>query len=334
MSAYVLRDASRARRLSDEVNRRLLDSLRYVFDEVGSQLEIDQIRAGEWLAQLSRARRAAPLVHAQFHALVGAVQDGRMAVARDLARRLLEQPGAAATQWLMNLDDARLGTDAAALFAPFVDLEEDNRLDIVPAAEHDLARITAMFAEAREMMGRHDPELLGEFEALVSDVIVVGQGQEHRLTLGAVSCFEVWGGLFLNPGLQRDALELVGTIAHENTHFLLFAYALDEPLILNDAEERHYSPLREERRSMDGVYHATIVSARMVDAFRRQLASGALSPQFADLAERRIALALEYFDGGVEIIRKSGKLSPLAGTILEEAVDLVRHEPRRQRLIA
>jgi hypothetical protein len=335
MSAYVAPNESRARCLSDEVNRRLAASLRYVFAEVGAQLEIDSAAAAAWLERLADAKRSFPLVHALFHAVVAEVQVDNIPAAKKYAQRLLAQPlSKPAGLTLLNLDDDRLGPEAVALFQRFVDIEDENRLDLTAAAQIDVDRVTGMFAVAREMMAQHDPELLGEFEALVTDVLLVGQAKDHRFTLGAVSCFETWGGLFLNPGLQHDALDLVGTIAHECTHLLLFAYALDEPLIMNPRDELHYSPLRDAPRSMDGIYHAAIVSARMTHAFRRQLKSDALSAPLVRLAHGRIASSIDNFERGLAVIRESGRLSPLAEAILEDAIELVRGEAPGMRLIA
>jgi len=335
MSAYVAPNASRARGLTDEVNRRLVASLRYVFAEVGQRLEIDRAAAAAWLDRLAAAKRSFPLVHALFHAVVAEVQIDNIPAARNYAQRLLAQPLSEPTGLrLLNLDDDRLGPEAIALFRRFTDIEEENRLDLTPAAQVDVDRLTGMFAVARVMMEQHDPELLGELEALVSDVLLVGQARDHGFTLGAVSCFETWGGLFINPAFQHDALDLVGTIAHECTHLLLFAYALDEPLIMNPRDERFYSPLRDAPRSMDGVYHAAIVSARMTHAFRRQLESGALTAPLARLAQERAASSIDCFERGLAVIREGGRLSPLAEAILAEAIDLVRGKAPGERLRA
>jgi hypothetical protein len=335
MSDFVVPSASRARDLSNEVNLRLVASLRYVFGEVGKHLEIDPTATTDWLDRLAAAKRSFPVVHALFHALVAEVQAERYAAAKKLAEQLLAQPlSEPAEPRLLNLDDAHLGPDAVALFKRFAEVEEANRLDLTAAAPGDVARMAGLFTEALLMMARHDPELLGEFEALVSDVVLVGQSKDHRLTRGAVSCLEIWGALFLNPALQQNALELVGAIARECTHFLLSAYALDEPLILNPTDAHPSSLPRGEQRNMDRIYHATIVSARMVHAFRRQLASGTLPAAFVRLANHRIASSIDCFDRGVATIREHGRMSELAEIVLDEAIALVRGDAEEVRMIA
>lgn len=324
MSNLVVPDASRAQRLSDEVNRRLCASLRYVFDAVGSELGVDKDITAPWLERLEEARRSFPLVHASYHALVADVQTGDLAQAKTEAARLLGYDlGTPAGLSIVNLDGTALGADAIPLFSRFADIEEENRLDLVVAQERDVDRFIDFFDVARDLMSKHHPELLDEFEALVDTVILVGQADRHRFALGAVSCFQTWGGLFVNPALQGDALDLIGTIAHECTHLKLFALALDEPIVSNPRDERHYSPLREAPRSMDGIFHATIVSARMAYAFLRQYESRALPLPLAMIAPRRIGESTRLFYEGLAIIRQNGRLTPLGETILNDAVVLM-----------
>ena len=49
---------------------------------------------------------------------------------------------------------------------------------------------------------------------------------------------------------------------------------LDEPLVQNAPDESYHSPLRADDRPMDGVFHATLVCARLADFNRAWLNSG------------------------------------------------------------
>lgn len=52
-------------------------------------------------------------------------------------------------------------------------------------------------------------------------------------------------------------------LAHEAGHSLLFGLTVDEPLVLNLDDVLYPSPLREDPRPMDDIYHAAFVSAHM-----------------------------------------------------------------------
>jgi HEXXH motif-containing protein len=263
---------------------------------------------------------AGPGVHALFHTLVHAVQAEDWANGREAVARLLAlDPGRRPELEAIPFDAASLGQGMPEVFARLADIEERNRLDLTAAPPDDVQRFQGMLAEARRLLAASDPELLGEFEALVTEIYLVSQKPGHRFTLGALSCFETWGGLFVAPAIQRDALDLVGTLAHECTHFLLFAFATEGPLTLNPPGDRHYSALRDEMRSMDGVYHATLVASRMSAAFQRQLSGGRLGPELEPLALQRLAVARDYFELGVAEIEEHGRLSPLGEDLLEQA---------------
>ncbi len=304
-------------------------SLDYVFEAAGPALGLDAGQVNAWMMQFAAAQRAEPMVHARYHAMVGAIQSNQIDVARHEADILLAiQPVAPSTLAIFNLDDPALGEGATALICRFADIEEANRLDLIPAPSEDIETFRVLMAEADEMMAEHHPELHGEFHALISVMLAVEQSEDRKFTLGAVSCFQLWGALIINPALQQDALNLVATIAHECTHLLLFAMAMDEPLVLNPPQERHYSPLRKEMRSVDGIYHATIVSARMAHAFMQQMNSGMLAAELARDAPNRLFSALHAFDSGVAVLIENARLSTTGQSILEDAILLVADYPR------
>ena len=154
---------------------------------------------------------------------------------------------------------------------------------------------------------------------MVAELLLVGQEDSHRFTTAAVSCFQNWGGLLVNPVVQRDALIMVEMLAHEMTHLLLFGVAMDEPLLTNAPDERYYSPIREAPRTMDGVYHATIVAARVTRALLRQAEATDATQELREIAIQRAATNMRLFDEGVEIVEANAALSPVGRRVLEDS---------------
>jgi len=305
--------------LSETINRRLIDSLDYVLGAAGDALQIDGRRHQDLIANL-RGQKAAPKTHALFHRLVTEIESDDLASAGLTVARLFgEDPVASPVIRFPRFDEQSLGKGTLELFIRFVDLEEDNRLDLIAATPQNVARLEHLWAAAFPMIEENDPELAGELSALVSEFYVAGQADSHRLVFGAVSCFEIWGGIFMNPTVLRDPLDLVGMIAHECAHFLLFGFAVDEALVLNPPDQKYYSALRDEMRSMDGIYHATLVSARMSAAMHRQLDSGNLDPAMEKLAGQRIMSARASYARGLEEIREFGRLTEPGEALLKEA---------------
>jgi len=136
--------------------------------------------------------------------------------------------------------------------------------------------------------------------------------------------FNLWGTVLVNAEAHKTTLQLVQTLAHENSHMHLFAAALDSPLVLNPEEERYPSPLRLDPRPMDGIYHATYVTARMHYVLSRLLASGSLSPAQIGEAELARANHVKAFAEGYEVVSSHGNLTGLGQSLLAGAYEYMR----------
>jgi HEXXH motif-containing protein len=309
--------------LTAEINRRLAGSLRYVFSEAGSSIGLEPARVESWIAGIEAASRPDPLVHVLFHTLVAELQIGNYEGSRAVAERLLKLGAAGSGLRVVRADPGSDGPRAIELFARFADLEEANRLDLVAPDNEEIERATPLIEQGLALLARNDPEQDGELRAFLSDILLVGQKPGHLFTAAAASCFQNWGALLLVPATQRDALDIVELLAHEATHLLLFALALDEPLLTNPPDQLHFSPLREAPRSMDGVYHATMVSARIVRALVRQANAPEASGGLREIALERAARAARTYDDGVEVIEKAAELTGLGGDILVQSKEMV-----------
>jgi HEXXH motif-containing protein len=82
------------------------------------------------------------------------------------------------------------------------------------------------------------------------------------MVFGGISSFAAWGAICLNQPVHTHWTEYFKQLVHETAHLLLFAMAREQALVLNDANERHPSALRDDDRPIDGIFHAAFVSAR------------------------------------------------------------------------
>src|SRR5690606_31521721 len=133
------------------------------------------------------------------------------------------------------------------------------------------------------------------------------------------SCYMLWGALFLNVDLERSPVALLEVLAHESAHMLLYAFAADEPLVLNEDDERYPSPLRVDQRPMDGIYHATYVSARMHWAMGRLLDTDLLDPVGRQEAQAAHAADARNFAAGDTVVRAHGRLTATGEALMSEA---------------
>ncbi len=75
---------------------------------------------------------------------------------------------------------------------------------------------------------------------------------------------------------------------------------------------------------MDGIYHATYVTARMHYVLSRLLASGALTPAQVEEAKTASANHVKSFREGYEVVSSQGNLTELGQGLLSPAHDYMR----------
>lgn len=196
-------------------------------------------------------------------------------------------------------------------------IEEGMRLAPITAAEAEA--FARLLDDGLALMQAGLPELHAELTGIIHEVLLARAPQGDRMEFDGASHYQFWGMLLLNPKHHRTPLAVVEVLAHEASHALLFGMTIEEPLVLNPDDELYPSPLRLDPRPMDGIYHATYVSARMAWAMERLAASGLLSAE-----DRSAALAAACTDRdnharGLSVIDAHGRLSPTGARILDSA---------------
>ena len=169
------------------------------------------------------------------------------------------------------------------------------------------------------------PELAEEFKALVHDIVMVVGDAKSDYQFDGGSSYFLWGTLFLNATSHQTDIAMVEVLAHESAHMLLYACTIDEPLVLNPDEDLFPSPLRADLRPMDGIYHATFVSARMHWAMQSLVDSGTLNSEDLIAAKKARDEDLKNFWAGYKVVSEHGELTASGKIIMQKAVDYMRH---------
>jgi hypothetical protein len=299
---------------------RLADSLDHIVERSRGLIAFDEPALARLIAGLRSGTRVSPDVFAIYYDLVESLLEGR----EDAGEALMAEIAAI----------GRPGGDLAIV--PFARSELGARtfdryrrmMDTDPAApyrfEEPPAEAATAYAAgiraALDLMARADGELAGEFRSLVSQVLLAtGESADGLSEFDGGSSFMLWGALFINPGRPKTDVELVETLAHESAHSLLFGFAIDDPLVENPDSERFKSPLRDDPRPMDGIYHATFVSARMHYAMAKLAGSGLLSGGKQAAAEEAMARDRRAFLDGLETVEAHGRLTAKGAAIMAGA---------------
>lgn len=158
-----------------------------------------------------------------------------------------------------------------ACFIKWLDLEPHNAMCLTALTDTELYHARSQLMKACDALCILAPEFYEEFLSITKEVILARPSGEQKLTFGGASSFFLWGALILNIDAHQDWYTYLPSLVHEYSHNLLFGLAKNAPLVLNDPNDLYYSPLRQESRPMDGIYHAAFVSAREAIAMQQAL---------------------------------------------------------------
>lgn len=201
------------------------------------------------------------------------------------------------------------------------DIEPENSMDLTGVTDPSLADARTAIETAFSKLEMCAADLHGEVCEIIDELVIARPSGQQSLVFSGVSSFALWGAIAVNCDTHIDWPMYYRTIVHETAHNLLFAYARNEPLVSDDPAKRHSSPLRDDERPIDGIYHAGFVSARESMAFEKLLsctAIGALSELEAKAIEEMLEGSVIAFWSCVQILRNEAHLTSLGENILTE----------------
>ena len=289
----------------DEIDRRLRDRLSGSLDYLGTFLADGSGTQGPILARMRARLAAGPVSPWVFGAYAQLVQDlsNRRVDAAHAAFALLDTalalPAVTSPVALNGPDTARACWDVAhTLF------DTDHAKPFAPRKPTD-AEAAACVAEidaGMALLADADPACHAELRAL-QRVILLGcprsDAAEDRFN--GASTFFLWGGVLLNAAPRRNPAMMLDLLVHEASHMLLFGLVDGGALSENDPAARYSSPLRQDPRPIDGIFHAAFVATRVHLVMTRMLIGRrvpvALMPALAERADANgraavVALAL------------------------------------------
>lgn len=312
--------AERVRFLDQRMRMRLHDSLRYIAAQAQGQFELDQEQLQTFLSRLGR-QPVAPLAFSFYSDLVLAIEEDDLEQAQHLFGELIRQPAHSGALTVSPLADP--AHDATARrYARFIDTDPSASFQVFPPSTEAVASCRAQIRDAFALMDAGDSTLAAEIRALLREIILAAGTEDPKaMTFDGASSFMLWGAIILNANRRDGALGMVQMLAHESAHNLLFGWSADESLVENPPESLYSSPLRVDPRPMDGIYHATFVTARMYRAVRRLYDGGVLPSALQEKARQEMASNAALFAKGMETVQNHGQLTPLGRAIIQGAGD-------------
>ena len=300
------------------VRAQLADSLAHIVSKAGSYLEVDRGRFDAALEQI-RARKQDPGVFARYFDLIFAVNSNQFANANTLLEELIERASEPVFFAIVPYTREVLGSDydrfPGLLFAEFTKANP-----MASPSQSQSAASTQMLREAIAIISRVDQSIHDEIEAFLARIYLsIANKEPAAKRFGGVTSLLVWGASFVNVEAYNTRWAAVQFLVHEITHSLLLGLSCDQPLVENSPDESYKSPLRADPRPMDGIFHATLVCARLAAFNRAWLDSGLVEVDDRDRSEAAVARNLHSFRDGLAVVNQDGKLSEQARHLIDRS---------------
>lgn len=301
-------DPQRAVEFDRRMHSELAASLRHIREQSQGVLAAENERFDALIRDLEDHVTYPPAAFGWYYELVVSLLDDDLERAGHVLTELVHTPAVLEGQRIVLLDRPER-CPWSRLYRDKLMADMDESISIEPADAEKAIAFGERYKAALDLLDREVPALAGEIRALVREVIPVVGGPNDTGIFEGASHYQLWGALFLNAAPVENRVEMAERVAHESAHSLLFGFCIDQPLVHNDDDERYPSPLREDPRPMDGIYHATFVSARMHWTMSCLLDSGALSAEEVESARAARDNDAKNFADGDRVIREYAELS-------------------------
>ena len=189
---------------------------------------------------------------------------------------------------------------------------------IAKCPQREARQFKANLSAALGILAASAPDLYAEFQTLIRDIILVVPDGSCDDEFEGGTCFKLWGALFLNAESEATPLQLAITLAHEEGHAVLFGACREEMLVENSDEERFWSPIRQAERPLEGIFHATFVSARMAVTIREIQRNSALSPADRKIVDQELKQALSIYEEGARIVAENARFTETGQAVFNE----------------
>jgi hypothetical protein len=311
-------DAGRARRINARMHRELGDSLDHVCGACLGELPFDAPAMQRVITSLRGGSDYAPSVFADYYDLVSAIDAEDAAEAIRLFAALAGARPLAPRLDILTLGGGELG-DNSARYQRMMSADARADLGFLPPSAQVASDFRVRLDAGLGLLGEALPELSGEIRAILRQIIVAGSDRSKANQCDGGSHYQLWGALFLNGDFHADRVAVAEVLAHESAHSLLFGFCTEHPLVENDDDDLYVSPLRIDERPMDGIYHATFVSARMHWTMTQLANWAGLSVEEQDSARDAAASDARNFASGYGVVAEYGRLTALGEGLMAGA---------------
>lgn len=182
--------------------------------------------------------------------------------------------------------------------------------------EEEFSRSKSHFKKTFSILEKTSSDFLDEAKNLISEIVIFsGTG------IQAGSSFDLFGMIHINRNYKLDKFtDTIDFLIHEQSHLYLYMLMAQDPLVLNPLSSEYLSPLRKEKRTMQGVYHAVYVLTKIIYVLGLGLEKNSIPKEEKAYCQALMSTYKVKMDKSYEEIQKHGKLTSLGKKVIDYAV--------------
>jgi hypothetical protein len=277
------------------------------------------------LIERLRAGLVSPWVFCLYSKLVAQLSEkgeGTTEILNDLANATSLPAG----EGVIKLLDPNIPSSWWDQFQLLLDTDHTSPFRPVAPTTEQFARCQQEVAASLDLMQRIDPVWHDEVKRLLRS-IVLGSNAKTATRFNGASTFFLWGATLLNANINRAPVSMVDLLIHESSHVLLFGLSSTEGLMRNDGKERYDSPVRTDKRPIEGIFHGCFVTTRVHLAMKRLLDSGSLHEGDNQLAIQHCRSNARAARESLAVLARHAVPTRLGKTVLRELEDYWANQP-------
>ena len=317
MSLWAL-DPSRSRveRLDLSLRERLEESLDYVV-QVSRERDNAELVGLDMVQRRLKSGPVSPWVFCLYSKLVAELSRQPAGDVAGVFYDVVRAASLPSDQGTMPLQDAAISDSWWDHFQVLLDTDRRRRFKLQVPDTSTYIQCETQIKEGLARLQESDPTFFEELSSLLR-TIVLGAPETPSEGYDGASTFFFWGGALLNAAVGRSPISVVDLLVHESSHVLLFGLSAEGPLTRNSGEERYSSPVRPDKRPIDGIFHACFVTTRVHLAMTRLLEGGSLNARETSEAEQRLSYNESAGRESLQLLQRHAVLTECGERILGE----------------
>jgi hypothetical protein len=320
-------NGERAEFFSQSMQASLSDSLAYLLELVEDNIsETEFIKTKDVIENIRNCKRVPGYAYALNQQLLSAIEQQNInnvhqAIESLVALKLHNQDDIA----IMNFSS--LGLEKKQYELGNIVFEDDtNKIKLPPCADDVFQRAKRDIKNVLELISKIDKDIYGEIINFINELWLFDLPYNNGFSssFSSATSFKFFGTVTFNVELKYPSIIChIDKLCHETTHLYLLSLPERDSLVLNPPEKIYRSPIRHDLRTMAGVYHATIVLARILYVFQKIKDNGAELQNEFYIFDTLVPEYTYKFYEGLKTIRQQGKLSGTGKVLIDEAEDYV-----------